>query len=235
MSGSSHSAKIFKSKMATDVAKGAAWDKLLRQIQFSAKEKGGDPHTNIALEQLITKAKSLGLQKTKVELAIDKGLGKIAGPPMEQRLYEAFHHGVSLVIDALTDSDQRTANQLRTLLERNHATLAPRNACTINFQRVVEASLVLPTEDAALDLADKLSAIDFEWTKETSAFIVPIETDFRAILGATKIPYQAEFGWAPKFRIGVDAPVGKQVDALVAEIEERDDVQNVSTNHELNS
>jgi transcriptional/translational regulatory protein YebC/TACO1 len=232
MSGSSHWAKIKHWKIAGDIVKGAKFDKMMRQIQFIAKEKGGDPKTNIALEQLIQKAKSIGMRMDKIQLAIDKGLGKIAGPPMEARVYEAFMSGVSFVIDVLTDSDSRTANQLRTLLERNQASLAPRNACTINFQRVITVSCVLPTEDQALELADKLGAIDFNWTKESSDFILPPEADFRA---AIKVPFTSEFQWLPKYRIGVDAAVEKAIDTLCKELEERDDVQEVFTNHETSA
>jgi YebC/PmpR family DNA-binding regulatory protein len=229
MSGSSHWAKIKHEKIAGDVAKGAKFDKLVRQIQFVAREKGGDPKTNIALEQLIQKAKSIGMTKDKVQLAIDKGLGKIPAPPMEARLYEAFLSGVSIVIDALTDSDQRTTQQLRAVFERHGAALAPRNACTINFQRVVQLHCVLPTEDAALELADKLGAIDFQWTPEGSDLLLPPEAEFkdRAPAGHT-----SEFVWVPKYRIAVDAAQAKRVDALMAELEERDDVQEAYANHE---
>jgi YebC/PmpR family DNA-binding regulatory protein len=232
MSGSSHWAKIKHAKLAGDVVKGAKFDKLTRQIQFCAKEKGGDPKTNIALEQLIQKGKSMGMRMDKIQLAIDKGLGKIPAPPMEARLYEAFVSGVSFVIDSLTDNDQRTSQQLRAVLDRHQGSLAPRNACTINFQRAVQLHCAVATEDAALELADKLSAIDFQWTKEGGDFILPPEADYRSHV---KGEYTAEFTWMPKFRIGVDAATEKKLEALTTELEERDDVQEVFTNYELNS
>jgi transcriptional/translational regulatory protein YebC/TACO1 len=229
MSGSSHWAKIKHEKIAGDVAKGAKFDKMMRQIQFVAKEKGGDPHINVALEQLIQKAKSIGMRMDRVQQAIDKGLGKIPAPPMEARLYEAFLSGVSFVIEALTDSDQRTSQQLRSVLDRHHAGLAPRNACTVNFQRVVALRCALPSEDAALELADRLGAIDFRWTPEGTDLILPPDADYRSAVPGT---FTSEFQWLPKYRIPVDAQAQKGVDALVKELEERDDVQEVFTNHE---
>jgi YebC/PmpR family DNA-binding regulatory protein len=229
MSGHSHWAKIKHEKIAGDVAKGATFDKLSRQIQFTAKEKGGDPKTNVALEALIQKAKSVGMRMEKVQMAIDKGLGKIAGPPVESRLYEAFLGGVSFIIEILTDNDQRTSQQLRAVLERHQASLAPRNACTVNFQRVVVVHGPVASEDAALELADKMGAIDFQYTKGGSDFILPAEADFRAFV---KDGFTSEFQWSPKYRIGVDAKLEKQVEALYKELDERDDVQEVYTNHE---
>lgn len=229
MSGSSHWAKIKHAKLAGDVVKGAKFDKLTRQIQFCAKEKGGDPKINIALEQLIQKGKSMGMRMDKIQLAIDKGLGKIPAPPMEARLYEAFVSGVSIIIDSLTDNDQRTSQQLRAVLDRHQGALAPRNACTINFQRAVQLHCALPSEDAALELADKLSAIDFQYTKEGADLLLPAEADFRAHV---KGEHTAEFTWVPKYRIDVDPALDKKIEALTTELEERDDVQEVFTNHE---
>jgi len=229
MSGSSHWAKIKHEKIAGDVVKGAKFDKLMRQIQFSAKEKGGDPHINVALEQLIQKAKSIGMRMDKVQLAIDKGLGKIAAPPMEARVYETFVNGVSFVIEALTDSDQRTSQQMRALLERHKASLAPRNACLVNFQRVVSLHCSVPTEDDALALADKLGAIDFRWSAEGTDLILPPEA---AYASAIKGAYTAEFQWLPKFRVPVEPKVENGINTLIKELEERDDVQEISTNHE---
>lgn len=229
MSGSSHWAKIKHEKIAGDVVKGAKFDKLMRQIQFSAKEKGGDPKINVALEQLIQKAKSIGMRMDRVQTAIDKGLGKIPAPPMEARLYEAFCNGVSVIIEALTDSDQRTSQQLRTVLERNQASLAPRNACTINFDRILNLHCNVPTEDAALELADKLGALDFVWGPGGADLILKPDADYRSAL---KEGDSAEFGWTPKYRVPVNVAAAKVVDRLVEELEERDDVQTVSTNHE---
>lgn len=229
MSGSSHWAKIKHEKIAGDIAKGAKFDKMMRQIQFVAKEKGGDPRVNVALEQLIQKAKSIGMRMERVQQAIDKGLGKIPAPPMESRLYEAFFNGVSFVIEALTDSDQRTSQKLRSVLDRYQTGLAPRNACTVNFQRVVALRGPLPTEDAALELADRLGAIDFRWSAEGTDLILTPDTEYRASVPAT---FSAEFRWLPKYRVPVDAHAGKKVDALIQELEELDDVQEIFTNHE---
>jgi len=228
MSGSSHWSKIKHDKIAGDVAKGARFDKMMRQIQFVSKEKGGDPDLNIALEQLIQKAKSIGMRMDKVQQAIDKGCGRIPAPPVEARLYEAFSNGVSLIIEGLTDSDKRTSQQLRTLFERSQAALAPRNACTINFDRVVAVHCAAESEDAALELADRLGAIDFNWVGGVVDMILPPDAEYRTSLNKGDT---AAFEWRPKFRIPLDASAARRIERLVSDLEERDDVQGVFTNH----
>ena len=115
LSGHSKWSSIKHKKGAADAKRGKLFSKLARSIIVAAKEGGGDPANNLALQNAIEKAKSYSMPKDNIDRAIAKG----AGDGRRRRrlrdvVYEGYGpEGVAVIVEALTDNRNRTASDVR--------------------------------------------------------------------------------------------------------------------------
>src|SRR2546430_8401253 len=72
VSGHSKWSSIKHKKGAADAKRGKLFSKLSRAIIVAAKEGGGDPTNNLALQNAIEKARSYSMPKDNIERAIAK-------------------------------------------------------------------------------------------------------------------------------------------------------------------
>ena len=75
MSGHSKWSTIKHKKGAADAKRGQLFTKLTRAIIVAAKEGGGDPAANLALQNAVEKARSYSMPKDTIDRAIAKGSG----------------------------------------------------------------------------------------------------------------------------------------------------------------
>ncbi|MCW3025223.1 MAG: hypothetical protein JWM29_655, partial [Solirubrobacterales bacterium] len=75
MSGHSKWASIKHKKAVVDSRRGAHFSKLTRAITVAARDGGGDPDGNAALENAVRKAREASMPKDNIERAIAKGTG----------------------------------------------------------------------------------------------------------------------------------------------------------------
>jgi YebC/PmpR family DNA-binding regulatory protein len=110
MSGHSKWASIKHKKAIVDSRRGAAFSKLGRAITVAARDGGGDPVGNPALDLAIRKAKEASMPKDNIERAIAKGTGEGGeAEAIEAVLYEGYGPGgVALLVEALTENRNRT-------------------------------------------------------------------------------------------------------------------------------
>ena len=119
MAGHSKWANIKHKKAATDAKRGKAWSKLSKAIIVAAKAGGADPDGIIRLRTAIQDAKAVSMPKDNIERAIRKGSGEAGGDDYEEIIYEGYAAaGVAVMCDILTDNRNRTAPELRKLLEK---------------------------------------------------------------------------------------------------------------------
>src|ERR1700723_1457538 len=104
MSGHSKWASIKHKKAIVDSRRGAQFTKLARAITVAARDGGGDPAGNAALENAIRKAKAASMPKDNIERAITKGTGEGGdAEALETVIYEGYGPaGVALVVDTPT-------------------------------------------------------------------------------------------------------------------------------------
>ena len=94
MSGHSKWSSIKHKKGAADAKRGKLFSKLSRAIIVAAKEGGGDPANNLALQNAIEKAKSYSMPKDNIDRAIAKGSGADAdADAFETIVYEGYGPG----------------------------------------------------------------------------------------------------------------------------------------------
>src|ERR687896_398891 len=137
MSGHSKWSSIKHKKGVADAKRGKLFSKLSRAIIVAAKEGGGDPAGNLALQNAIEKARSYSMPKENIERAIARGSGADAdAAAFEPIVYEGYGpSGVAVLVEALTDNRNRTASEVRHLFTKNDGNLGTSGAVAWLFER----------------------------------------------------------------------------------------------------
>jgi YebC/PmpR family DNA-binding regulatory protein len=242
MSGHSKWATIKRKKGAIDAKRSSMFAKLLRAVEVAAREGGsGDPKANMTLASAIDKAKSFSVPSDNIDRAIKRGTGAEAGGARyEEVVYEGYAAGgIAIVVQALTDNRNRTAQEVRHAFTRNNGNLGETGTTLWMFQRrgviVVEKDAWVD-EERLLELALEAGADDLR-DAESSWEIVTEPTALKAVEAAlvtASVPvFSADLTMVPQTTIPVDGGEAKQVLNLIEALEDLDDVQNVYANFDI--
>lgn len=145
--------------------KGQATQKLVKEIMVAAKLGGSDPAGNARLDAAMEKARRASVSRDVIERAIKKGAG-IGGEKlvMDHVVFEGYApHKVPLIIEVLTDNNNRTAPEIRSIFTKKGGLLGAPGSNKFLFEHVglVEAHHA----DAGVDVeaaAIEAGANDFE-------------------------------------------------------------------------
>ena len=241
MSGHSKWSSIKHKKGAADAKRGKLFSKLSRAIIVAAKEGGGDPANNLALQNAIEKAKSYSMPKDNIERAIARGSGADADAnAYEVVVYEGYGAGgVAILVEALTDNRNRTASDVRSAFGKHDGNLGASGAVAWQFDRrgvvLVDADGV--DEDELMLAAAEGGADDVELDGATFEITCAPEslTGVREALEAAGFTVEsAELTMVPKTTIEVaDESTAKKILRLVDALEDNDDVQDVFSNFDI--
>src|SRR6202007_2419026 len=137
VSGHSKWSSIKHKKGAADAKRGKLFSKLTRAIIVAAREGGGDPAPNLALQNAVEKARSYSMPKDNIDRAIAKGTGEGAdGDAFETVVYEGYGpEGVAVIVEALTDNRNRTASEVRHAFTKHGGSLGTTGAVAWQFER----------------------------------------------------------------------------------------------------
>jgi YebC/PmpR family DNA-binding regulatory protein len=240
MSGHSHWAGIKHKKAANDAKRGKVWSKIARIIIVAAKNSGPDPSANLALRYAIDKAKGANMPKDTIEKAVKKGAGGGDTISFVTVLYEGYAPGgVAIMAEALTDNRNRTGPEVKKIFERHGGTLGTTGCVSYSFSKkgliTVEAKTV--DENNLMEVALSAGADDmqstgdiFEITCQSSAY-----ENLKKALEEKQIPTQiAEISMVPANTIPInDFETARKILALMEELEEHDDIQNVYANFDI--
>ena len=137
MGGHNKWSQIKHHKGAADAAKSNVWGKLSRRITVESKKCGGDV-TLPSLRAIIEKAKSTNMPKDGIDRAVAKGISADAGS-LESISYETYGPGgVAIIIEALTDSRNRTAQEMKHLLAEIGLALASPGSAMWAFEKTAD-------------------------------------------------------------------------------------------------
>ena len=107
--------------------KGQLVGKLVKEIMVAAKLGGAEPAANPRLAAVIDKARKASVTRDVIERAIKKGAG-IGGDKlvMEHVVFEGYApHKVPVIVEILTDNNNRTAPEIRVLFKKGGQLGAP--------------------------------------------------------------------------------------------------------------
>ncbi|HEV2998408.1 MAG TPA: YebC/PmpR family DNA-binding transcriptional regulator [Solirubrobacteraceae bacterium] len=237
MSGHSKWSSIKHKKAAADSKRGAAFTKLARAITVAARDGGGDPELNAALENAIRKAKAGSMPKENIERAIAKGTGEGGdADAIETVLYEGYGPaGVALLVQTLTDNRNRTGPEVRNLFTRHGGSLGEpgsvaylfdkKGVFVVDAERYSEEDLLVAIEAGAEDISDEGGV--FEVVTELADFAAVR----RALEEAGVEIESGELVQRPKSLVPIEH-LGQveKVMRLIDSLEENDDVDAVYAN-----
>jgi len=163
MSGHNKWAQIKRQKGAADAAKSKAWGKLSKRITVESKKAAGDVNSP-SLRAVIETAKKTNMPKDAIERAVAKGISADSAA-LEQITYETYGPGGSaIIIECVTDSRNRTAQEIKHLLTKNGLALAAPGSATWAFEKTHEGwapkTTVALTEEDSDSLMKILEQID---------------------------------------------------------------------------
>lgn len=151
---------------------------MAKEITLVTKmEKNGNPSENTKLAGAIQKAKAMGFPKERIEIAIDKGLGRNQGT-LDYSSYELTGPlKVSFIVDTVSDSRNRIVANLRSWATRRGGTLAPNGSFNFLFQKkgVIEVSTVEKTEEQVMEAAINAGAEDVEFADSVASLACPAD------------------------------------------------------------
>src|SRR4051812_30659395 len=129
MSGHNKWSTIKHKKAATDAKRSKVWTKIIREITVAARMGGGDLHANPRLRTACDKARGANMPNDTLERAIKKGTGEGGDIHYDELVYEVYGPGgAALLVEIMTDNRNRTAGEVRSLLERYNGKLAASGA-----------------------------------------------------------------------------------------------------------
>lgn len=154
------------------------YSKYSKQLYMAAKNGVPDPDANPALRALVEKAKKENVPSHVIDKAIQKAAGT-GGEDFQPARYEGFGPGGALVIvDCLTDNNQRTISDIRNCFTKTGSKLAAHGSVVISFDHMAVLSFKGDNEDKTLEALFAADvAIDEVECKDghTTVFVPPAE------------------------------------------------------------
>jgi YebC/PmpR family DNA-binding regulatory protein len=224
MSGHSKWASIKHKKGAADAKRGKIFTKLIREITVAAREGGGNADANPRLRLAIQKAKDANMPADNIERGIKKGTGELEGVSFENVSFEGYAPGgVAVIVEGLTDNKNRTTSEVRSIFTKRGGNMAGAGSVAFQFDKkgVFMVKRQNATEDELLNIALDAGAEDLTF-----------DEDFFQIICA---PHDFDkVSMVPKNEIKIeDKETASKILALVEDLEDNDDVQNVFTNFDI--
>lgn len=158
MGGHNKWSQIKRQKGANDAAKSRVWGKLGKRITVESKKANGDV-TLPGLRAIIETAKKENMPKDAIERAVKKGTATDTSA-MDAITYETYGPGgCAIVIDTLTDSRNRTAQEIKHLLSELGLALAAPGSALWAFEKTAEGYTAKTTVPLSSEDSDKLMQI----------------------------------------------------------------------------
>lgn len=240
MSGHSKWASIKHKKGAADAKRGKIFTKLIREITVAAREGGGEADSNPRLRLAIQKAKDANMPADNIDRGIKKGTGELEGTSYENVSFEGYAvSGVAVIVEGLTDNRNRTTSEVRAIFTKRGGNMAGAGSVAFQFDKkgVFLVKKADSTEDELMDIALEAGAEDLT-SDEDFYQITCAPQDFdkvRSRLTEKGVKIESgELSMVPKNTVKVeDTESARKVLALVEDLEDNDDVQNVYSNFDI--
>lgn len=128
-------------RAVASLKKSQATGKLVREIMIAAKHGGAEPSHNARLTAAIEKARKESVPRDAIERAVKKGAGvgedRVS---FEHIVFEGYApHKVPVIVEVLTDNNNRTAPEIRVLFKKGQLGAASSNKFLFDHVGIVEA------------------------------------------------------------------------------------------------
>lgn len=135
----------------TAAMKSKLYAKYGKEIFMAAKSGDPDPNTNLSLRKVVDKAKKENVPADVIKRAIEKAKGGNNINYVEMR-YEGVGPGnVMMVVDCMTDNNNRTYTEVRTAFSKCGGNLGNNGSAMFMFQKLGLIEFEGMTEDETLE------------------------------------------------------------------------------------
>lgn len=216
--------------------------KLVKEIAVAAKLGGADPAGNARLAAAVEKAKKESVSRDVIERAIKKGAGigdeKMT---MEHVVFEGYApHKVPLIVEVLTDNNNRTAPEIRVLFKKGQLGNPGSNKFLFEHVGLVEAhhpDTASDLEAAAIEAgANEVEPLTHEQNDDIPAGVAGARfstgrTELHAVSqwlsqnGWTVVT--SELGYVPKQFPELSEAQREEVGEFLQSLDDHDDVHRV--------
>lgn len=241
MAGHSKWANIKHRKAAQDAKRGKIFTKLIRELVVAAKAGGPNPDDNPRLRAAVDKALGANMKRDTVDKAIARGAGTNEADNYEEIIYEGYAPGgVAILVECMTDNRNRTVGEIRHVFTKRGGNLGTDGSVAYLFSKVGQITFEPGVdEEMLMDAALEAGAEDVVTDDDGS---VDVETTFEgflavkdALIAAGFEPVNAEVTMIASTNVPMDKDGAEKLLAMVDQLEDLDDVQNVYTNAEISS
>lgn len=237
MSGHSKWSTIKRKKGAADAKRGKIFSRIVKEISIAVKEGGSDAEANPRLRLAIQNAKGANMPKDNVDRAINKADKE--GANLQEVSFEGYApHGVAVFIECLTDNNQRTVSQVRSIFNKRGGNLGTNGSLSFIFDRKGVFTVKRGEFDPDEFQLEIIDAGVEECEVEDEVFIITTALeDFGSVqkkldeMGADI--ENAELQRIPNDTKTISTEDAKKVLKMIEDFEDIDDVQNVFHNLEL--
>ena len=240
MSGHSKWANIKNKKGKSDAKRASIFTKIGREIAVAVKQGGPDPNSNSRLRDVIAKAKANNMPNDNIERGIKKASGELGAVNYEENVYEGYAAGgVAVIVETLTDNKNRTAGDVRHILDKCGGSMGTTGCVSYMFDTkgviVVDAEgvdedelMMIALDCGAEDISNEGDVFEI-YTDPNNVGQVREELEKQKSL---KI-LSAEVDRIPSNTVKPDPETQAKVLKLLDMLEDNDDVQNTYHNAEL--
>ena len=238
MGGHSHWSTIKRHKAGVDAKRGKVFTKLIRDLTIAARN-GGDPDANPTLRTSIAKAKEANMPADTIKRAIQRGTGELPGVNYEEFTLEGYGPGgTGILLEIMTDNRNRSVSEIRSMLGKNHGTMAEAGAVAWQFHKkgffVTDGPSI--DEDRLLSIALEAGAEDVKQSGtgfEITTDIAEFEAVKAALQQAGIETSVAEITYLAANQIRLDEKPAEQMLKLMEILDDHDDVQKVHANFDI--
>ena len=227
-------------KAAQDAKRAANFTKYARVITIAAKA-GGDPDYNVALKHAIDRAKGINMPNDKIQKAIKKGTGELDGELLVEGSFEGYGAGgVAVIVDVLTDNNNRTTAFVKHAFDKYNGNLGKPGCVSYMFERkgliIIEKTDAVD-EDALMEVGMEAGMEDMQVLEDSYEIYTSVE-DFNAVSSALREAgyefVEADVEYLPSMEsTPTEESDIKALKKMIADLEDNDDVQKVTTNCSL--
>lgn len=234
MAGHSKWANIKHKKAKEDAKRGKVFTRLIRELTVAARSGGSDPDMNPRLRLAISKAQAANMPKDTLERAVKRGAGELEGQVLSEIRYEGYGPGgVAVMVDCLSDNNNRTVGEVRHAFSKFGGNLGTAGSVAFQFSEVGVLTYEDADEDSIMEAALDAGADD---VIAEDGFIEVITTPkaytevYEAMVNAGFEPDDSEVTQRADNLAPVSKAEAEPLMKLLEALEELDDTQTVSTN-----
>lgn len=230
--------EVRKLSMAKTAAqKSKVYSKYGKQLYVAAKNGVPDPDKNPVLRSLIEKAKRDQVPTHVIEKAIEKASGG-GGEDFVPARYEGFGPGgCSVIIDCLTDNNNRTITDVRNCFTKTGSKMGAPGSVSHSFEHLAVLAFPGENSDAVLEglLSAEVDVNDVEYEDGRISIFAPATEFYKAKQALLELMSDVsleveEITFIPQVTAEIDAESLPMFEKFMNMLNECDDVQDIYHN-----